>query len=47
MYEIMVQGMLQASITNDELEFFHIHIACDDEHAEVLSDLMCSVRIQV
>jgi pyrroloquinoline quinone (PQQ) biosynthesis protein C/mannose-6-phosphate isomerase-like protein (cupin superfamily) len=42
MYEIMVQGMLQAGIPNDELEFFHIHIACDDEHAEILSDLMCS-----
>jgi hypothetical protein len=42
MYEIMVRGMRQAGIPNEELEFFHIHIACDDEHAETLSDLMCS-----
>jgi mannose-6-phosphate isomerase-like protein (cupin superfamily)/pyrroloquinoline quinone (PQQ) biosynthesis protein C len=42
MYEIMVRGMRQARIPNEELEFFHIHIACDDEHAETLSELMCS-----
>jgi mannose-6-phosphate isomerase-like protein (cupin superfamily)/pyrroloquinoline quinone (PQQ) biosynthesis protein C len=42
MYEIMVRGMRQAGIPNEELEFFHIHIACDDEHAETLSELMCS-----
>jgi mannose-6-phosphate isomerase-like protein (cupin superfamily)/pyrroloquinoline quinone (PQQ) biosynthesis protein C len=42
MYQIMVQGMLQTGIPSDELEFFHIHIGCDDEHAETLADLMCS-----
>ena len=33
MYQILVEGMLQAGLLNEELEFFHIHIGCDDEHA--------------
>ncbi len=42
MYQIMVAGMRQAGFDDTELEFFHIHIGCDDEHAETLAELMCS-----
>lgn len=42
MYQILVEGMLQAGLLNEELEFFHIHIGCDDEHAATLAELMCS-----
>lgn len=42
MYQIMVTGMRQADFDDAELEFFHIHIGCDDEHAATLAELMCS-----
>jgi mannose-6-phosphate isomerase-like protein (cupin superfamily)/pyrroloquinoline quinone (PQQ) biosynthesis protein C len=42
MYQIMVTGMRQAGFDDTELEFFHIHIGCDDEHAATLAELMCS-----
>ena len=42
MYEIMVTGMLKAGVSNDELEFFHLHISCDDEHAVTLENMMAS-----
>lgn len=42
MYQIMVAGMRQAGFDDAELEFFHIHIGCDDEHAATLAELMCS-----
>ncbi len=42
MYQIMVTGMRQAGFDDAELEFFHIHIGCDDEHAATLAELMCS-----
>lgn len=42
MYEIMRRGLLQAGIAESELEFFDIHIACDDEHAVTLENMMMS-----
>jgi mannose-6-phosphate isomerase-like protein (cupin superfamily)/pyrroloquinoline quinone (PQQ) biosynthesis protein C len=42
MYQILVEGMLKAGLANEELEFFHIHIGCDDEHSATLAELMCS-----
>lgn len=36
MYQLLVDGMLSAGLANDDLRFFHIHIGCDDEHAETL-----------
>lgn len=42
MYQIMVEGMRQAGFQDSELDFFHIHIGCDDEHAATLSELMCA-----
>jgi len=42
MYEIMVRGMRRAGLADEELEFFHIHIGCDDEHAVTLERMMAS-----
>ncbi|HVK69943.1 MAG TPA: iron-containing redox enzyme family protein [Polyangium sp.] len=42
MYTIMVEGMLKASIPEEFLSFFRIHIGCDDEHAQTLEDMMVS-----
>lgn len=42
MYEIMRTGLRRAGIPDAELEFFAIHIACDDDHAITLEDLMVS-----
>jgi mannose-6-phosphate isomerase-like protein (cupin superfamily)/pyrroloquinoline quinone (PQQ) biosynthesis protein C len=42
MYEIMRTGLRRAGIPDAELEFFAIHIACDDDHAQTLQNLMLS-----
>jgi pyrroloquinoline quinone (PQQ) biosynthesis protein C/quercetin dioxygenase-like cupin family protein len=42
MYDIMLVGLRKAGIPEDELEFFHIHISCDDSHAETLEHMMRS-----
>jgi pyrroloquinoline quinone (PQQ) biosynthesis protein C len=41
-YEIMRSGLRQAGIPDNELEFFDIHIACDDAHAVTLEHMMMS-----
>jgi mannose-6-phosphate isomerase-like protein (cupin superfamily)/pyrroloquinoline quinone (PQQ) biosynthesis protein C len=41
-YEIMRGGLHQAGIPDNELEFFDIHIACDDAHALTLEHMMLS-----
>ncbi len=42
MYETIRTGLLLAGIPAGELEFFDIHIACDDEHAVTLENMMMS-----
>jgi len=42
LYQIMVKGLVRAGIPDGELEFFHIHIGCDDEHAVTLERMMAS-----
>lgn len=42
MYAILVEGMVKAGIPDEELRFFHIHMECDDEHAETLAEMMAS-----
>jgi len=46
MYQIMKIGLRRAGIADDELEFFDIHIACDDEHAVTLERMMASYADQ-
>jgi len=42
MYRIMRGGLVRAGVPDSQLEFFDIHIACDDDHAVTLENLMVS-----
>ena len=42
MYSLLVDGLLKAGVEERHLEFFRIHIGCDDEHAETLEKMMCA-----
>jgi pyrroloquinoline quinone (PQQ) biosynthesis protein C/mannose-6-phosphate isomerase-like protein (cupin superfamily) len=42
LYGIFCAGLLKAGLQEGELEFFHIHMECDDEHAETLANMMRS-----
>jgi quercetin dioxygenase-like cupin family protein/pyrroloquinoline quinone (PQQ) biosynthesis protein C len=44
MYQVFITGLRGAGLRDDELEFFKIHVACDDDHAQSLEDLMVSYR---
>ena len=46
MYPIMRTGLVHAGIPESELEFFDSHVACDDEHAATLENLMKSYARQ-
>ncbi|MEO7735696.1 MAG: iron-containing redox enzyme family protein, partial [Kofleriaceae bacterium] len=46
MYQSMRTGLRLSGIPDGELEFFDIHIACDDAHAATLEDLMVSYAEQ-
>jgi mannose-6-phosphate isomerase-like protein (cupin superfamily)/pyrroloquinoline quinone (PQQ) biosynthesis protein C len=46
MYQMMRTGLVRAGIPEAELEFFDIHIACDDDHALTLENLMMSYASQ-
>ncbi len=45
-YTIFVEGLRKAGIEEQQLEFFHLHIACDDAHAATMHDILCSFREQ-
>ena len=40
MYQILVKGMLKAGFSAESLGFFHLHIQCDDAHAETLQEML-------
>jgi pyrroloquinoline quinone (PQQ) biosynthesis protein C/mannose-6-phosphate isomerase-like protein (cupin superfamily) len=42
LYGMMVAGLQQAGVPQEHLQFFHIHMECDDEHAETLEQMMVS-----
>jgi pyrroloquinoline quinone (PQQ) biosynthesis protein C len=42
LYEIFVKGLRKAGVAEEHLEFFHIHIGCDDAHAFTLQQTMLS-----
>lgn len=44
MYAILVAGLQKAGIADEHLDFFHIHMACDDAHAATLQDILLSFR---
>jgi pyrroloquinoline quinone (PQQ) biosynthesis protein C/quercetin dioxygenase-like cupin family protein len=42
LYTVFIEGLRRAGIANDMLEFFHIHVSVDDEHAVTLEQMMCA-----
>jgi pyrroloquinoline quinone (PQQ) biosynthesis protein C/mannose-6-phosphate isomerase-like protein (cupin superfamily) len=44
LYKIFKTGLLNAGILEEQLAFFNLHIACDDEHAETLKELSFSYQ---
>lgn len=44
MYEILVEGLEKAGVEEEHLRFFRLHIACDDDHAATLEDILASFR---
>lgn len=44
MYEILVEGLEKAGVEEEHLRFFRLHIACDDDHAATLEDILLSFR---
>jgi pyrroloquinoline quinone (PQQ) biosynthesis protein C len=44
MYTELCKGMEAAQFQEKELEFFHLHMECDDEHAFTLAEIMFSYR---
>jgi pyrroloquinoline quinone (PQQ) biosynthesis protein C/quercetin dioxygenase-like cupin family protein len=42
MYTIFMTGLRAAGLRADELEFFQLHVECDDDHAETLEQMMLS-----
>lgn len=40
MYGYFVEGLKQAGVEEEHLEFFRIHMACDDAHAATLEEMM-------
>lgn len=46
LYQNLRQGLHQIGLQNDALRFFDLHIACDDDHALTLEELMLSYSDQ-
>jgi mannose-6-phosphate isomerase-like protein (cupin superfamily)/pyrroloquinoline quinone (PQQ) biosynthesis protein C len=44
LYAIFKKGLVKIGIKDDALTFFNIHIACDDEHALTLKEIVLSHR---
>ena len=42
MYDIFIKGLKLAGLDDGHLTFFHLHIACDDDHALTLEKIMLS-----
>lgn len=42
MYGVLIEGLLKAGIPEEHVQFFRIHMECDDEHAETLEKMMLS-----
>lgn len=40
LYAAFVKGFSAHGVDDDTLQFFHLHIACDDDHAETLARMM-------
>jgi len=44
LYSIMVSGMKKVGLSDSDLKFFHLHMECDDEHAETLEEILLDYK---
>jgi quercetin dioxygenase-like cupin family protein len=42
MYSMFMTGLAAAGLRPDQLEFFQLHVECDDDHAETIEQIMLS-----
>ena len=42
LYMMFIEGLRRAGIPDAMLEFFHLHVSVDDEHAVTLEQMMCT-----
>ena len=42
LYQILLDGMINAGVEKEHLHFFELHIECDDDHAETLENILMS-----
>ena len=40
----MVSGMKKVGLSDEDLKFFHLHMECDDEHAETLEEILLDYK---
>lgn len=46
LYGVFIEGLTAAGVRPDQLRFFQIHVACDDDHAATLIDMTLSYAHQ-
>lgn len=46
LYSIFVEGLCKIGVADESLTFFHLHIRCDDAHAETLTEILLASRKQ-
>ena len=44
LYTVLCEGLSKAGVPEKDLHFFHLHMACDDEHALTLQEMMLSYQ---
>lgn len=42
LYRVFMNGLIQAGVEPEALRFFELHIACDDDHAATLAEMVVS-----
>ncbi|MFN7130547.1 MAG: iron-containing redox enzyme family protein [Myxococcales bacterium] len=43
LYEVLLAGLQRAGVAESHLRFFHLHIGCDDAHAETLEQMLVAL----
>lgn len=44
LYAVLIKGLKKAGFQDAALDFFHLHVSCDDDHAETLEEMTLSYR---
>jgi quercetin dioxygenase-like cupin family protein/pyrroloquinoline quinone (PQQ) biosynthesis protein C len=44
LYKVFIEGMTKGGVEESKLHFFHLHVACDDDHALTLEKILLSFK---